>query len=1040
MKSSNVMSLNTLALCLVMALPAQSAPDATESNHLLNAIKGIEEHKYKFQKIKQLLFNLDENGQIKGDDSSLDNITWNPSHDSVNFAATYGVNYSILPGNYSFGNGKINNSIGIIGENENQRYLFLATSPQNIARFDFEVNDDFWSFYNNAFDWLIGKSRPEILEDKINVVIAHHDESYWFKEDSKFKEWLVEEFGESVTFNEGAFSCDGQVLSSCINADTDLLILSSHYNSEDDLDAVYEQVKRAEALGIPLLFTNHYRDKNKLSIPIFEHYAIRSVSQNYWAKTGLNSYDPSIDYHAIDTSIAPTYQLLTHLRDDSFSFNISECQGSCNSDAYQVEFKQGVDDIRSWVNQLDRNKVNIFESDLPTYQKEIIQLADDYRQSIVYPMSYDTTETLAFLQAYFADHVIHNYRTNTPAQPDLGNFSRSDFSHIFPDNKGVELVNHGGFKSTGAYALPGQTVTVRRQDSSSDIEAKVFVNTQRNGSTKEFDRNGYKRPKFLRSTAIAIEPGETIQFTSPYGGPIQVEMSGTKKAPIALLFSNVGEHAHYPGLGDSRYFEEALSKNEFDWAEISTDHFEVHSTAMKMGITMANSAFDNGNELIDAIERYTHNYPHVLAGFQGPGIDEVPEIIDWAKSKGLDVRTQHYTKHMNADQATCGSGCSGNPYDAFWSFNPIGHGDIHELGHGLEKSRLRFNGFTGHSATNFYSYYTQSMFRANTGKSTSCQNLNSDNYFAYLQEAFNQDDPSAYMESLNLGSKWQTGPALYLQMMMQIEERGLLQNGWHLYPRLHILLREYGEAIKNDDNWTKYHDKIGLNSLTREEAKALSQNDWLAIMIAYASGLDFTPVMESWGLTVTDTAKYQIATFGVYKADSDKYYRYENDQYCDSLIHETLPIDGLTRWNGMKVEGVNIALGKPVSASSEHSDKHSMSKINDGDTDTYYHTKWGSTHWLEIDLEQPVKIEQLLLTNRNKYDSNTINGATISLLDNERNTAWSQESLYFESLGEAQLFEFATGDIPEDGVRYIRLELDKKDNMALGEIEAFVKQ
>ncbi|GAL09173.1 hypothetical protein JCM19233_138 [Vibrio astriarenae] len=212
-----------------------------------------------------------------------------------------------------------------------------------------------------------------------------------------------------------------------------------------------------------------------------------------------------------------------------------------------MEFKQGVDDIRSWVNQLDSNKVNIFESDLPAYQREIIQLADDYRQSIVYPMSYDTTETLAFLQAYFADHVIHNYRTNTPAQPDLGNFSRSDFSHILPDNKGVELVNHGGFKSTGAYALPGQTVTVTRQDRSSDIEAKVFVNTQRSGSTKEFDQNGYKRPKFLRSTAIAIEPGETIQFTTPYGGPIQVEMSGTKEAPIALLFSNVGEHAHYPG-------------------------------------------------------------------------------------------------------------------------------------------------------------------------------------------------------------------------------------------------------------------------------------------------------------------------------------------------------------------------------------------------------------------------------------------------------------------------------------------------------------
>ncbi|MDN2482533.1 ImpA family metalloprotease [Vibrio agarivorans] len=871
--------------------------DLEDANpHLINAIEDIENHQDNFQKIKRALFNLTESGEIKEDGTSVSNITWNPSHDSVTFAATYGVNYSILPGNYSFGNGNVNNSVGIIGESEHQRYLFLATSPQNIERRNFEVNESFWSFYSNAFEWLLRKNKQEISVEPINVVIAHHDESRWFKEHSTMKAWLLAEFGESVRFNEAAFSCNGIALKNCISSDTDLVILSSHFNSTDDLDAVYEQIKRAESMNIPLLFTNHRGKQNTLSSPIFEHYSIRLLNNNYWSKTGLNGYDPTLDYEAIDSHIASTHRLLTHLKNNSFSFDISECKGSCSSDAYQHEFKQGIDQIRSWVNQLDSNKVNIFESQLPAYQKEIIQLADDYRQGIVYPMSYDTTETLTFLQAYFADHVIHNYRSNTPAQPDLGNFSRSDFSHIVPDNKGVELINCGGFKSAGAYALPGQTVTVTRKDNSSDIEAKVFVNTQRSTSTKEFEQNGYKRPKFLRSTAIAIEPGETIQFTSPYGGPIQVEMSGTKETPIALLFSNVGEHPHYPGWGDSSYFEQELSKNEFDWAEISTDHFEVHSTAMKMGITMANPMFDNGNELIDAIERYTHNYPHVLAGYQGPGIDEVPEIIDWAKSKGLEVRTQHHTKHMNADQATCGAGCSGNPYDANWSFDPVGHGDIHELGHGLEKSRLRFTGFTGHSATNFYAYYSKSMFRANTGKLTECSNLNSDVYFSHLQEAFHQSDPSAYMASLNLGSNWRTGPALYLQMMMQIEENGLLQNGWHLYPRLHILLREYEEAVKSDENWIHYRDKIGLSNFEREEAKSLSQNDWLAIMIAYASGLDFTPVMEIWGLAVTDAAKDQIAAFGLLQANADRYYRFENDQYCDTLSHDKLPIDGKTRW------------------------------------------------------------------------------------------------------------------------------------------------
>ncbi|MCV5951156.1 hypothetical protein OFN94_40755, partial [Escherichia coli] len=79
------------------------------------------------------------------------------------------------------------------------------------------------------------------------------------------------------------------------------------------------------------------------------------------------------------------------------------------------------------------------------------------------------------------------------------------------------------------------------------------------------------------------------------------------------------------------------------------------------------------------------NYPHVLAGFQGRGIDEVPYIIQYAQNQGWEIANIDMVKHMNADQATCGYGCSGNPYDAYWAFSPLGHGDLHELGHGLEK-------------------------------------------------------------------------------------------------------------------------------------------------------------------------------------------------------------------------------------------------------------------------------------------------------------------------------------------------------------------
>ncbi|MDR9825175.1 ImpA family metalloprotease [Vibrio sp. FNV 38] len=1066
MKTNKLSKISTLTLCINVGL-AQSFytlanedvinhstnslqensvkvyQDTTDTEIINAALNDIDYHQQQFRNIKKQIFNLTNQGEAKSDGSSLTDISWDPSHDSVTFKNTFGVNHSILPGNASYGNGNINNSVGIIGNSDLQRYLFLASSPQNIARRGHTVSDDFWSFYKNSIEWLVNRNEASIVQTGLNIVVSQHDESYYFKDESVVKEWLTEQYGENVTYNQASSNCNSTALSECLDDSVDLLILSSHFNSEDDLDGILTQVKRAEQLGIPLLFTNYHRGSNELSQLIFEHYSIHSSSNNYWSKTGLDSYNPTQGFNEIDQSIGNIASLLTHLRDNSFSFDIAQCTGGCSSDAYKAEFKNGVDELRTWANQLDKDRVNLFQTQAPDYQKYLIKLADYYRQHIHYPMSVDSTDTKSFLAAYYADHVVYNYRTSTPAQADLGNFSRSEFSHILPDNYGVELINNGGFKSTGAYALPGQPVTISRQDNSDDVTTKIFINTQRSGSTHEFDNNGYNRPKFLRSPSIPLYPGEQIQITSPYGGPIQVELDGEQDKPIALMFNNVGEHPRYPGYGSSNEFRAELEADNFDWAEVVTPSFEVHSTAMKMGISLTNPLLEDVKELAEFIEVYTHNYPHVLAGYQGHGIDSVPEIIDWAQQKGIPVATLTGTKHMNADRATCGSGCSGNPYDANWSFNPIGHGDIHELGHGLEKHRLRFSGFTTHSSTNPYSYYTKSQFRVNQGEYTDCQNLNNETYFEHLQTASVQANPQQYIASLGLGSNWRTGPVIYLQMMMQIQERGLLDNGWHLYPRLHIVLRQFDVAVKSDTAWAEFNERLGFSHFNREEAKALSQDDWLAIAIAYTSGLDFTEFLEMWGRTITPEAKAQINAFGLPKAESTQYYRFEGDDYCATFTHQKLAIDGDTDWNGVIIEGENVALNKPASASSTYSSTAYLpSLLNDGNAKSYFHTSryQNKDHWLEIDLLESYTLNQLVLTNRHLHNSHSINGAVVMLLDEQRNTVWSKPDLYFESLEEVQVFSRDHSELTDKPVRFIRIEHPNGPNLALGEIEAFAAE
>jgi hypothetical protein len=508
-----------------------------------------------------------------------------------------------------------------------------------------------------------------------------------------------------------------------------------------------------------------------------------------------------------------------------------------------------------------------------------VLLADYYRQSIRYPMNVSTTPANDFLQAYFADHLVYNSRQFNALQTDLGNFSRTDFSHVTPSSKTININSKVSFRSTGVYALPGQTMTIHRTDNS-EVEVSVFINTQRSASTHEFEGNGYNRPKYLQSVAVSIEPGETISLNSPYGGPVQLKFSVNDKA-VAITFSNIGQHPHWASAADDESFAEKMVAAEFDWAEIVTPNFEVHSQLSKMNSSLNNVNFPSAAEIAAGTEQYIHNFPHVLAGFKGPGIDVVAEIHDFADNKGWSIDTLDYVKHMNADQPTCGSGCSGNPYDAGWNFSPTGHGDIHELGHGLEKGKFRFAGWDGHASTNPYSYYSKTQFHQLTNTASSCQALPSQAMFETLKSSLLEADKFAHMQTASLTS-WSQGMAIYVQMMMAAQDQGDLLDGWHLLARLHILLREFERADNNDDDWLARRDSLGFGSFTRADAQALNNNDWLVIAISTITGRDYRDFLTMWGLSFSNAASSQVASLA-YPVIAPTFYDTSGGDYCLGL-------------------------------------------------------------------------------------------------------------------------------------------------------------
>ena len=845
------------------------------------------------------IFKLTPSGNNTGEDTPLSGLSWNPTHDAALLSATFGVNKSVLNTNATSreGNSVYSRDLAVMGE-DTARYMVMGGNPmRNYRRDSSLLNESMHEFLLNSVKWLV--QRDDFSDSPLNVVIAHMDDSYYFPDDRAVREWLDERFTNQVTYNAKDI-CDDSNLTACITDNTDLLIVSQLHTTGVEPTDTIATVNAAYAQGLPVLYLHHDGNLTNLGSALLQLFNVSYERDNYWPRLSIADFEKNPETDALPEHFAAIRTLVQHLQNQDYAFDWHECDNENCGDVtgFEDEFQAGADAVKTLFTTLDESRTDLFTEDGYRVQKLLALLGDFYRQRTVFPMDKFNTAQHDFLSAYFADHAVYNYRTVNPVQPDMGNFSRSDFAHVTPVDKSVSLNSKKHFRAAGVYALPGQTVSVTRNDTS-DLTVKIRVNTQRSGSTHEWADDGYKRPKFLKSASMEIAVGETIRFTSPYGGPLQVEFS-ENDLPVELLFSNVGEHAYWNGPEYDNSFTAKLDAAEFDWAELITPGFQVHSTLEKMRNSMNDDVVANGvaADLAAATTRYIHNYPHVLAGYTGPGIDTVEEIHQFAADKGFSIDNIDLVKHMNADQATCGSGCSGNPYDAYWSFNPLGHGDLHELGHGLERWRFRFDEWPVHASTNMYSYYSKSRFFSETGNEPVCQSLSFELLYGHLQTSLTQAEPADYVQTHVWDqNSWKYGATMFIQMLMSAQDSGALNNGWHLLSRLHILEREFNRASNDNDLWLAKREALGFSQYTATDAKLLNQNDWLLIAVSVATGFDYSDYFDIWSHDYSAEASAQVASLGL-PAQPVFYYVSSGEGFCkgEGFDGRRLPIDTTSVW------------------------------------------------------------------------------------------------------------------------------------------------
>lgn len=549
-----------------------------------------------------------------------------------------------------------------------------------------------------------------------------------------------------------------------------------------------------------------------------------------------------------------------------------------------------------------------------------------------YPML--TTDYQRIAAAAFADSSVLYRRNNAPPQDDLGslycprpmvqagtcrknNYDYHAWQSTVPlytnEPLTIEVPFGDTWTTTGLFALPGKTVQVQRiYDSNVPSVLNTYVRFffQREAVTKALEStkvlSNYDRPQFTQSHTILVpNDNSVINITAPYGGPIYIAFKNVNNARTAYIgntfpsivfkFSNVAKHSSVLDIANYQQitaFTNTLLTNPIPFVDLKADGFEVH--ARKDHITNSLKVFDyeghisnytgpEGAKLLmkDYRDAFV-NRVFTLAGLKIPGKSlnaSLPtEVQSICTNFGLpctDDKLHRPTaiQHSNYDQdAACGWGCSGNPWDAGWDIVPTGWGESHELGHNLQKSKLNihyvpssygpnaakdknlwssYSNRAGENSNNIFPYHTIWAYRRIDFKEdTLLKDGHMDHFdvFAAIQSAkkriirnnqllvlkpdctvwktFPSTTPSntAAFETIYWDSAYaaDNSPRMsfYLQLPLVLAGKTMrdgtvLHNGFNIFTLIYSSIRYFENNLNDDASWKNVRDKLGFSLFNR---------------------------------------------------------------------------------------------------------------------------------------------------------------------------------------------------------------------------------
>lgn len=389
-----------------------------------------------------------------------------------------------------------------------------------------------------------------------------------------------------------------------------LLIMSAGmgYNNDNSpalAAAMLRLVARADAEKVPILWINE------------ADWGSRTTSEAVGAALGFAVGDVNAWYHGtvaytagqregmladFASDLAGVATLFAHLRARDWAVDLTSCSTTGNCDpaptAYlRSEFYAGARSyLRDRLTAMDSAGTRLFDTpaDSLRIHKLAVLAGDVYRRDVRFPLNHRLpgAPLVDWFTSYFADHVVYNSRNINPAQPDLGTFGRAPPADtpVFAAVLEFPTRRDSYFTAAGVYVLPGRTVTLTRLDAGAQRLA-VAVNSLRPGSTQELE--GPIRPKYLMSPWITLSAGQPVNVTNPYGGPMMLNLDQAASGAIVSVrvrVEGVAQHPIWRSPADTAAFTAGLAKRDFNWAELITPGFQIHSTVPLMNEAM-NTAY-----------------------------------------------------------------------------------------------------------------------------------------------------------------------------------------------------------------------------------------------------------------------------------------------------------------------------------------------------------------------------------------------------------------------------------------------------------------